>query len=159
MAHIHEKIDFTASAYIVYRDKVLLRMHEKYHVWLPPGGHVELDEDPIQAVLREAKEETGLEVSLWNGNKKVDMDETDGTELIPPVSLHRHPTSPTHTHINLAYFATSDTDVLAPAPEEIQDGLKWCTAEDLATMDLRTDVKFYAKLALDTLGIRSFSTL
>ena len=31
---------------------------------LPLGGHIELHEDPEQAALREAKEESGLEVEL-----------------------------------------------------------------------------------------------
>ena len=34
MAHLHEKIDFGADAFVVYRDKVLLRKHEKYGLWL-----------------------------------------------------------------------------------------------------------------------------
>ncbi len=42
MAHIHERIDFTASVYVVYENKVLLHKHKKLGVWLPPGGHVEL---------------------------------------------------------------------------------------------------------------------
>gem|GEM_PF-3590645 len=37
MAHIHEKIDFTVEAIIVCNDKVLLRLHEKYHIRLSIG--------------------------------------------------------------------------------------------------------------------------
>lgn len=151
MAHIHEKIDFTASAYVVFKDKVLLRMHDKYNIWLPPGGHIELDEDPIQAVLREMKEEAGLDITLWDKDRKIELDPKDGIELIPPVSLHRHFTSPNHEHINLAYFATSSSDILAPADGESKDGLRWCTKEDLQAMNLRKDIKFYAELALETL--------
>ena len=51
MAHIHEKIDFTASVYIVRDNRVLLHMHKKLNMWLPPGGHIELDEDPNQAAI------------------------------------------------------------------------------------------------------------
>ncbi|MFM2374525.1 MAG: hypothetical protein RLZZ234_520, partial [Candidatus Parcubacteria bacterium] len=49
MPHIHEKIDYTADVFIVHENKVLLRMHEKYHTLLAVGGHVELDEDPAAA--------------------------------------------------------------------------------------------------------------
>ena len=56
MAHIHEKIDFTASVYIVFENKVLLRLHDKYNLWLGVGGHIELDEDANAALLREVKE-------------------------------------------------------------------------------------------------------
>ena len=33
-------------------------------LWLPPGGHIEPNEDPIQAVLREIEEETGVEALI-----------------------------------------------------------------------------------------------
>ena len=49
MAHIHEKIDFTTSVFIVRDGKVLLHKHKKLGIWLQPGGHIELDEDPNQA--------------------------------------------------------------------------------------------------------------
>ena len=49
MAHIHEKIDFTTSVFIVRNGKVLLHKHKKLGIWLQPGGHIELDEDPNQA--------------------------------------------------------------------------------------------------------------
>jgi 8-oxo-dGTP pyrophosphatase MutT (NUDIX family) len=154
MAHIHEKVDFTVFVMIVYKNKVLLRMHDKYHFWAAPGGHIELDEDPIQTVLREAKEETGLDIVIWDGTQKLKMNNEYGNELIPPVGINRHfvTAEKTHEHINMVYIATAKTDALHPAPNEQQDGLQWCTKEDLQTMDLRTDIKFYAELALDTLG-------
>ena len=65
MPHIHEKIDYAGDVLIVNGDAVLLRMHDKYDMWLPPGGHVELDEDFVEATIREAKEETGLDVELY----------------------------------------------------------------------------------------------
>jgi ADP-ribose pyrophosphatase YjhB (NUDIX family) len=64
MPHIHEKIDFTVSLFIVEGEKVLLVHHKKLDRWLPIGGHIELDEDPEQAAYREAKEECGLEIEL-----------------------------------------------------------------------------------------------
>ena len=62
MAHIHEKIDFTVAIFVVRDGQVLLIHHRKLDQWLPLGGHIELDEDPETAALREAKEESGLEV-------------------------------------------------------------------------------------------------
>ena len=64
MAHIHEKIDFTADVFVVHKDKVLIRTHDKYDLWLAVGGHIELDEDPNQSAIREVKEEVGLDVEL-----------------------------------------------------------------------------------------------
>ena len=64
MAHIHEKIDFTVAIFVVHERKVLVVHHRKLDQWLPLGGHIELEEDPEQAALREAEEESGLEVEL-----------------------------------------------------------------------------------------------
>lgn len=66
MAHIHEKIDFTVSAYIVHPnlDKILLVHHKKFNGWLQIGGHIELDEDSDMALMREIEEECGLKVEL-----------------------------------------------------------------------------------------------
>ena len=55
MAHIHEKIDFVSTAFIVHKDKVLLGHHRILNLWLPIGGHIELDEDPITALYPQIK--------------------------------------------------------------------------------------------------------
>lgn len=158
MAHIHEKIDFTVGVFVVYRDKVLLRFHDKYHFWAFVGGHIELDEGPIEAAIRETKEEVGLDVEIWNGNQKYFYDAHaasgagNSLEITPPIGINRHFTSPMHEHINMLYFAKAKTDKVVPGEGEQQDGWKWCTKADLDQMDIRPDVKFYAELALDTLG-------
>lgn len=151
MSHIHEKIDFTAEVFIVHKNKVLLKRHEKYgSIWLSVGGHVELDEDPNQAALREVKEEVGLDVVLYAGHQKFQGVEDDYFELIPPVALAKHPVNETHQHIILVYFATSESD--AVVPENPTDVWKWVTKEELAAMDLRPNVRYYAEAALDTLA-------
>lgn len=66
MPHIHDKYDFVITVFIVYKDKVLLVHHPRYDKWIPMGGHIELDEDPEQALFREIKEETGLEVEIFS---------------------------------------------------------------------------------------------
>ena len=40
--------------------KILLVDHKNAGLWLPPGGHVEVDEDPIDTVKRECQEELGI---------------------------------------------------------------------------------------------------
>jgi 8-oxo-dGTP diphosphatase len=53
---------YTASA-IVFDEphqNVLLIHHNKVGLWLYPGGHIDPNEDPAQAALREVNEETGI---------------------------------------------------------------------------------------------------
>lgn len=42
------------------RNRLLLTDHKKAGLWLPPGGHVEVDEHPTETVRREMREELGV---------------------------------------------------------------------------------------------------
>lgn len=151
MPHLHEKIDFTASAYVVYKNTVLLRKHDKFKVWLDVGGHIELDEDPNQAVIREVKEEVGLDVTLV-GSTRTFADAKGEIELIPPRFLNRHPAGVNHEHIDLVYFATSTTDKIIPAEgHEKSSDIKWFTKEELLDekLEIWQRVRQYALTALD----------
>lgn len=55
---------FTSSALIVENNRVLLVYHKKLGVWLYPGGHIEKNENPDEALIREVKEETGLDIEI-----------------------------------------------------------------------------------------------
>lgn len=66
MPHIHDKIDFCSETFVVYKGTILLRKHDKNKIWRSVGGHIELDEDPNEAAVREVKEEVGLDVVLFN---------------------------------------------------------------------------------------------
>src|SRR5438552_14350497 len=103
MAHIHEKIDFTAAIFVVHKGRVLLIHHRKLNAWLPLGGHVELDEDPEVAALREAREESGLEVEILGERPPTTGAGTRA--LIAPRFLDIHRITDTHQHIGMIYFA------------------------------------------------------
>lgn len=52
------------SYFVVVDDgHILLVDHKNARLWLPPGGHVEPDEDPRQTVLRELEEELGFKAA------------------------------------------------------------------------------------------------
>lgn len=74
---------FTASALIINKAKVLLVHHKKLDVWLYPGGHIEEYENPDEALIREVKEETGLEIEVLS--KKDDSLSDEKSDVL---SLH-----------------------------------------------------------------------
>lgn len=49
---------------VVDEGNILLVDHKNAQLWLPSGGHVEPDEDPRVTVVRELKEELGLDVAV-----------------------------------------------------------------------------------------------
>jgi len=63
--------DWCATAFVVWEGRILLHHHAKLQRWLPPGGHVELDELPDDAAVREVLEETGVHVELL-GERAID---------------------------------------------------------------------------------------
>lgn len=157
MPHIHEKIDFCADTFIVYKNTVLLRMHEKYHEWFPPGGHIELDEDPATAAIRESKEEVGLDVTLMDTRLFTEPFIDKSIEIIPPMGLNRHRINENHEHISLFYFATTLSNKIVQGDTELSDNIKWFTEDDLLDPKLIINprVKAYALKALEMLSSKS----
>lgn len=159
MPHIHTnpgEIDRTSSVYIVHvpSRRVLLRLHDKYDMLLPPGGHIENDQTAPEAALAEAKEEVGLAISLWSGNRLFEHENEHYHELVPPVALNVHFISPEHRHEDHVYFATTETiDIVEPDGRERSGGCFWLTKEEILThTDLRDTVKRYALKALEILA-------
>src|SRR4030095_6551738 len=128
MAHIHEKIDFTVAIFVVQEAKVLLIHHRKLNQWLPLGGHIELDEDPEFAALREAREESGLQVELIG--ERPPTSEPGTRALIAPRFLDIHRITDTHEHIGMIYWARPRGGALALAEAE-HHGIDWFTVEQL----------------------------
>jgi 8-oxo-dGTP pyrophosphatase MutT (NUDIX family) len=147
MPHIHEKIDFTVALFIVHDRKVLLVHHRALNKWLPLGGHIELDEDPEQAALREAKEESGFEVELLGERPPTTSPGTRA--LIAPRFLDIHRISATHEHIGMTYWARPIDGKLALAPAEHHD-IKWCSLSDLDQLQpsISVAVKWYCEKAI-----------
>ena len=106
----------TATVYIINSNKVLLHQHKKYHTWFPVGGHVEADEFPHQAAIREAKEEAGLDIQLVK-TEFAPYINTAQVERIPsPFCIYRENGKDDDDFFDFIYVATADIDT--PSPEE-----------------------------------------
>ncbi|HWV98325.1 MAG TPA: NUDIX domain-containing protein [Candidatus Acidoferrum sp.] len=148
MAHIHDKIDFTVAIFIVEDGRVLLIHHRNLNKWLPVGGHIELDEDPETAALREAREESGFDIELIGERPPTTGNGTRA--LIAPRFLDIHYISDTHDHIGMIYWARPRKGQLTLAPAEHHD-IRWCSGDDLDALQPPMDkaVKWYCRKALE----------
>jgi 8-oxo-dGTP pyrophosphatase MutT (NUDIX family) len=98
----------TASALVLCSDqRIALVFHAKLGVNLYPGGHVEPHETPDEAIVREVREETGLEVALLGATHPELEDASAGVfSLIRPylVMCERiNDPKHAHDHIDLIY--------------------------------------------------------
>ena len=120
---------FTATAFVVHDDSVALHWHPKVKAWLPPGGHIEENEDPVQAALREVHEETGLQAEVVPTSEVIELDYP--TQVLPPFTIMVEdiddPVQGFHHHIDMIYFCR-----LAGPPAPLNDGWRWVSKGDLA---------------------------
>ena len=134
---------FTATAYVTDGDKVLLVNHKKLKLWLPVGGHMEENETPIQAVKREVKEESGLDVEIVKpANHK---DEYTAAEILPAphgISLH---SVGDHQHMDMRYIGIIKGSKILNGTEEC----RWFILDEIRGLkNCPEEIKDFAKEAI-----------
>ena len=122
------KRQYTATVYIVEDDKVLLIKHRKLGMWLPPGGHVDEGEIPPETAVREALEETGLEVELLPF-EELWIDRWNASSVIRPFlclseQIPAHGTEPAHIHYDQIYVGRVAGGELIQNTRETDD-IQW----------------------------------
>ncbi|SFR46089.1 NUDIX domain-containing protein [Halogeometricum limi] len=146
---------FTATVYIVEDGAVALHRHERLGIRVPPGGHVDRDELPHEAGLREVREETGLVAELLDDTEQVDA--PDGEVLPQPrhqmlydIDVYENGRAG-HQHIDHVYYATVDSrDVDPDGDDEAAPAMwEWYDADDLRDSDLDGDTVQFAFEAID----------
>lgn len=129
---------FTATGFVFNPEReVLLILHKKLEVWLPPGGHVEADELPDQAVLREIREETGVEATILPNRLGIDPEGCVELETPFLILLENILGDWSHNHIDLIYLCRAPKTRLHPDVREVNDA-GWFSeeaAQQLTTFD------------------------
>ena len=119
---------FTATVYIVNAGKTALHKHPSLDMWLPPGGHIDRDELPHDAAIREAYEETGLHVELLHDCEGPSSDTArpipqPATLLLEDIAVAGDHV--VHQHIDFIYFGTVKSRTIAPAKSEEVEPNSW----------------------------------
>ena len=99
---------FTSTVFVVFEDKIALHWHNKVKMWLPPGGHVEENEDPVQTAIRECREEMGINIDIISDHS-YKFSDPELSNIYPPEtilieSVEDKKIGP-HQHIDFIYFA------------------------------------------------------
>ncbi len=120
---------FTATGFVVDGGATLLHWHLKVKAWLPPGGHIEPNEDPVQAALREIFEETGVRAEAVGRAPFLDI--AYPRQVAPPFTIMVEdiddPENGAHQHIDFIYFCRP---VGQAGP--LREGWRWVSREALA---------------------------
>ncbi len=135
--------DFTATTFVVDRQQTLLLWHKKLNAWLPPGGHIEENELPDEAALREVREETGLVVTLLGSQRPMD----NVLVLHQPNCILLEDISENHQHIDLVYFARVVSGTAQFNPRE-STRMRWFSSEQLEDREIADDIRTLGQQAI-----------
>lgn len=106
-------------------DAALLVNHRLAGLWLPPGGHVEPDEHPRTTVIRESREELGLEARFFTtfGDNPffITVTETRG--------------SGTHTDVSLWYVIEGSRHRALAYDDREFGGYQWLSIHQILDID------------------------
>ena len=103
-------------------DHVLLAYHAKLGRWLQPGGHSDGDPDTLAVALREAREESGLDVRVLD-------------DAIFDIDVHGIPArdgEPAHLHFDVRSLVQARDDRFRVSEES--HALAWVPAAGLNTL-------------------------
>jgi 8-oxo-dGTP pyrophosphatase MutT (NUDIX family) len=132
--------DFVVGVFVVKDKKVLLVKHKKLNLWLPAGGHIEPNETPEEAAMREVEEETGFGINL-------NQEEFHKIHILKPHHIEMHPITKDHEHICFVYFAKPVSGNLIVNRKE-HDDIRWFSAEDLDSDEIPVEVRHFGKEAI-----------
>ena len=121
-------VHVTASAWVVNpaRTHIFMVHHGKHHQWFQPGGHADGDNDVLRVALKEASEESGLDMAHIRLLHRKVFD----------VDIHAVPTAhavPEHAHIDIRFLVEMDDDVPVPGSHESHE-VRWIPLREVAAM-------------------------
>ena len=117
----------TSSGLVIRNDQALLIFHPFIKKWMQPGGHIDENENPIEAAIREVQEETGAICRPF-------------AQYLDPIDIdfHEIPDNPKksegrHLHVDLLFLleVVNEED----APEGIQKA--WLPLSKISNHRLR----------------------
>lgn len=123
--------------------RVLLVHHQKLGVWMPPGGHIEALENPLETGVREVMEETGIDISPYLPQPRT-LDERAVAIPLPQYFfeelIEAHGDQPPHAHLDFIYVV--NIPYQEPLLEKTEHhAIRWFTKKELDSVTLFHNVR------------------
>ena len=138
---------FSVSAVILQEDRVLLVRHRRLGRWMYPGGYLEADEDPVDGLRREIREELGIDIELV---------------CVPPVrhlavkvlpapflmlSFDTDDSAEARRQVDMVYICRPLRGTPVPSDSELS-GYAWVSIDDVDSLDLPPELPAVIRAAV-----------
>ena len=132
---------FSVAVYARRGERVLVIEHRRLKTWLPIGGELEQGETPLEAAVRELREETGLEGV---------PPRTSDIDGVPRglIGYEEHIAGSKGLHMNFVFVAeiAAGMDV---QPNDEFGAWRWVNRAELDALESPLNVRQFGYLALD----------
>ena len=109
--------------------------------YLPPGGHVEQGENPLEAAVREVREETGLEIEVMDFRPGSPIVLDSRTVRMPePVRIQVEYIDRHHKHVDFVLLGEvrGDSDEI---PDGYREQVSWISVNELKDREMPRNVR------------------
>lgn len=137
---------YTSTVFIMSQEnprRVLLLHHRAYDSWQPPGGHRKPHENPLEAAVREVREEAGLDITEY----LMPVRPLDDRAVALPLprylleeKIEAKADQPEHYHLDMVYVIEVPLQEPVNSEDEAHE-IGWFTEQELDDLDMFENVR------------------